>query len=65
MSEQLLDQADVRAVLQHVSRAAVAKQVATAALTDVGRLDRFSARVAYIGRAHALAVAAEEKGLFK
>ena len=64
VSKQLLDQADVRAVLQHVRGAAVAEQVATASFTDVGGLDRFRYPVADISRTHALPVAAEEKGLF-
>lgn len=52
--EQLLDQADVRAVLKHVGGAAVAEQVTTAALANVGRLDRFRHPVAGAGPAHAL-----------
>jgi hypothetical protein len=62
--EQLLDQADVRAVLKHVGGAAVAEQVTTAALANVGRFDGLRHPVADVGPAHALAVAAKEKGLF-
>ena len=57
VAEQLLDQADVRPVLQHVRGAAVPEQMTTAALADVGRLHRPGHPVADVGRAHALAVA--------
>ena len=64
VSEYLLDQADVCAVLKHVRDAVVAEQMATSALADVDRFDRFCYPVADIGRTHALSVAAKKKGLF-
>jgi len=39
VAEELLDQADVGAVFQHVGGAAVTEEVATAALADVGGFD--------------------------
>ena len=63
MAEQLLDEADVGPVLQHVGRAGVAEQVAGAGAPDGGGVNGASHPVADKAAGEALAVAAEEQRL--
>ena len=63
VAEKLLDEADVRAVFEHVGGAGVPHQVAAAGFSDLGLFHCFSHPVAQINRAQAFAVATEEEGL--
>ena len=62
MPKQLLNEPDVRAVLQHVRRARVPEQVATALVADARRIDRAADPVADVLIAEPLAVARQELG---
>ena len=60
--EHLLDEADVRAVLQHERRAGVAEQMASAALAQVGRLHVPAHQLGQPVRGEGFAQAGEEQG---
>jgi len=64
VSEHLLHEADVRAVLVHVGGAAVPQQVAAAGLFDPGRLEALPHHVAHGVGTEPLPVAGEGQGLF-
>ena len=64
VAKQLLDKADVRAVLKHVGGAGVPEQVTAPLFTNVSLFDCFGDPVAEVGWADAVAVATDEEGLF-
>jgi hypothetical protein len=64
MSEHLLDEPDVRPVLQHVRGARVPEQVATPQVADVRFLDHGAHPVAQVRRTEPLAVI-DKKSLFR
>jgi hypothetical protein len=61
VAEQLLDKADVRAALEHVSGAGVAEQVATALTADVGGFDVFGHLAAQDVRIEGFPVTAQKQ----
>ena len=64
VAEELLDEAAVGPALEHVRGGGVAEEVATAGAVDPGGEEAFLDPVAEVAGGDALAVAAEEEGLF-